>query len=159
MITRTSGIEGDGSCVNWVVGTTTIRTLKASYGDMVEKGAVQEMATQFIGAVTPGTYKPEMMKITLRNSVWRAEFLPKLPFMGSANSPIVGIVQYTIPGVGIDSDMMSPCYYVGSSLSPDSSNKGIEVDLTFYVQQYYWTEARSTKNSIAGGMAIGQNRL
>lgn len=159
MITRTSGTEGDGSCVFFTVGTTVIRTLKISYDDMVEKSPVQEMGTQAITAVTPGTYKPSLAKVTLRNSVWRAEFLPKLPFMGSANSPIVATVQFTIPDTGSDSDLWSPCYYVGSSISADASNKANEVDLTFFVLQYYWTEARLMKNSVAGALALGQNRL
>ena len=159
MITRTSGTEHDGSSIFLVIGTTAIRAIKASYGDKMEKSDVVEMGTQFISAVTAGTYKPDEAKITFRNSVWRSEFMPKLPFMGSSNSPITVVIQFTSPDAGSDSDLWKPCYYTGSSLSLDSSNKGVEVDVTFKVQQYYWTEARTTKNSIAGGLAIGQNRL
>lgn len=158
-ITKTSGIEADGSCIFLVVGTHAIRTIKITYGDSMEKSPVLEMGSQFISAVTPGTYKPEAAKVTLRNSVWRAEFLPRLPIFGSANSPISAIVQTTIPGLGQDTDLWSPCYYVGSSLSPDNTNKSVDVDLTFYVQQYWWGDSRRTINSLAGAFAIGQNTL
>lgn len=158
-ITRASGTEFSGSDVFATFGTTTIRCIKASYGDKMEKGDVQEMGTQFILAVTAGTYKPEEGKITMRNSVWRTEFLPLVPRMGGSNVPGSVVISYNNPDIGTDSDLWRPCYYVGSSISPDNSNKSVDVDLTFKVQQYYWGDQRTTKNAIAGGLHLGLSRL
>ena len=158
-IERTSGVEFDGSSVFMVIGTKAIRAVKASYGDSVEKGDVYEMGNQLLAAVTPGQYKPELAKVTFRNSVYRAEVLPRLPMLGSANSPTSVVIQYTCPGIGTDSDLWKPCWIVGTTISPESSNKGIEVELTFKVQQYFWGDTRTTKNAIAGSVAVGINRF
>lgn len=155
MITRVSDTEHDGSSLFMTIGKTNVRLIKASYGDKVEKGDVQEMGTQAISAVTPGTYKPENMKVTMRNSVWRAVFMPRLPIQGASNTPLSIVISYINPDVGSDSDRAAPAFYVGSSISPDNTNKGVDVDVEFKVQQYYWTDKRTTKNSVVGAFAIG----
>jgi hypothetical protein len=157
-IQRVTNTEFDGASTFIVIGTHTIPAIKASYSDKVEKGEVAEMGNQGIAAVTPGYYKPEMGKITFRNSVWRKLFLPLIPIMGSANSPTSIVVSYLNDGIGSDSDLWKPCWYVGSSLSPESSNKAIEVECEFKVLQYFWGDDRKIKNSVAG-LVLGLNRL
>ncbi len=158
-VTRVSGTEHDGSSLFATINKTNIPLIKVSYGDSVEKGDGQGMGTQAISAVTPGTYKPEMGKMTLRNSVYRALLMPRLPQIGGSNVPLSITISFINPDVGSDSDLWLPCYFVKSSLSPDNTNKGVEVEVEFKVQQYFWTDSRTTKNSIVGAFAIGITTL
>ena len=86
------------------------------------------MGSQRQIARTPGTYKIDDVKIKFRNSIFRAEFLPKMPKRGGGNIGIALTVSQFHPDLGKDSDLLSLCRCTNWATAIENSSKGIEVE-------------------------------
>jgi len=159
-ITRVERVALDGTTVTVTFGKVPAACKKASYGDGLETDTLVNMGEQKIAARTLGTYKTEQLKITMDAAEFRANFGDALDASGFGNRKINGIVvTYGSPDLGFDSDMMKPCRFVSLTTSAENSNKAIEVEMTFDVDQVYWTNARKTINQPDMTKALGASKF
>lgn len=154
-IRRVVGIEPDGSVVTATFGRHQIRILSASYADGVDPADLMEMGTQTIAALTPGTYKRDDLKIKMRSTRFRADFLPLMPKNGGGNIIIPVVIGFTHPDIGSDSDLLAGARCTNWSAAMENSNKALEIELTWKFRQIYWTSARKTVNALNGATPVG----
>lgn len=158
-ITRVSALETDGTLWTVTFGRHIIRVLKVEGDDALEPADLNEVGTQEVAAQTPGTYKPGNMKITVRNSIWRAVMLPLFPKRGFGNVLVPVTVGYSHPDLGSDSDLMTGCRLIKITKAVDNSNKPNEVALEWKVRQYWHGNDRKTLNAIGGAVATGSSKF
>lgn len=154
-----NGLEFDGTCYALTFRKSQIEVLKISYADGLETEAVKAMGSQRQIARTPGTYKIDDVKITFRSSVFRAEFLPRMPKHGGGNIGVALTVTMTHPDLGTDSDLLTQARCTNWSTAVENSSKAIEVETTWQPNQIFWGTARRTVNNLAAGTALGGGKF
>ena len=157
-IRTVSGTEFDGSCVTLTIAKTPFRVISLSYGDNVETEYVYEIGSQMPEAQTPGQYKPADGKIKMRGSVAR-EILTHFPQIGAANARTIGVVSYTHPEVGSDSDALHGLRILGLSASVEASAKAMELEFTIKYRWVAWTSKRIVFGNNRGGGVRGRLNL
>lgn len=150
---RVARVELDGTCVTMSFGKKQVKCVKATYGDAVETATSTPMGMQGIRARTPGTYKVDQLKITYEFSVWRVEMLPyfpNVPATGATNTTMPIVITFGHPEVGFDSDLLERARLVGIGQSVENSNKAMEQETTWDIDQIRWSSQRILLNSAMG---------
>lgn len=154
-IRRVTGTEFDGSSVTSTFGRHEIACQSASYADKLETEVGRSMGSQKQDFRTPGSYSTEDAKIKMRSTVFRAKMMPLFPKHGGGNVIMPIVIGFTHPDIGSDSDLLSGARCVNWSQAVENSNKAFEVELTWVLQQIFWTAQRKTINSLGLSLPAG----
>lgn len=141
MPTRVTNVEFDGSSVILGIGALEVEALKLNYGDSLKPEKVRPLGQQRIGALTPGEYDVSEGGITLRNSVWCSDVLPRL-VDGFGNVPLDITVSVTHPEIGFDSDFLEGARITNIEAAKEAGAKGLEVELKIQPIQIWWGTGR-----------------
>lgn len=153
-IRRVINVEFDGGSGHVTFGRQEVPFIKANYADMLETEVVRTCGSQRQNARTAGTYKTDTCSITFRCSEFRAILLPLFPKNGFGNirRPIVS--NFDHPEIGSDSDLLDGARCVNLAQAIENSNKGLEVETKWELDQIYWGSDRRTINTLDGPLGL-----